>query len=236
MKKIYISAGHSNKAGRDRGAAGNGFIEGVEMCELREIIAEELKILGSDVVVDKDDSILSDTIRDFKSTEIDILIDLHMNAATPKATGVETLVPDPPTKDERVLAEKISQVTSEILGIPLRGIKGVKTEADSQHKRLGFMRLLGTTVLLETCFISNANDMKSYRKNRFKLGKALAKVLFEATQKTSTIINKDSKFYTVVSGDTLSKIAVKNNTTVTKIKKENNLNSDLIKIGQKLKI
>jgi len=42
--------------------------------------------------------------------------------------------------------------------------------------------------------------------------------------------------YTVVSGDTLSKIAIKNRTTVTKIKKDNSLNSDLIQIGQKLKI
>lgn len=42
--------------------------------------------------------------------------------------------------------------------------------------------------------------------------------------------------YTVVSGDSLSKIAIKNNTTILKIKKENSLNSDLITVGQKLKL
>lgn len=45
-----------------------------------------------------------------------------------------------------------------------------------------------------------------------------------------------SKTYTVAKGDTLSKIAEKNKTTVNKIKKDNNLQSDLIVIGQKLKI
>lgn len=42
--------------------------------------------------------------------------------------------------------------------------------------------------------------------------------------------------YTVKSGDTLSEIAVKYNTSVAQIKKDNGLSSDLIKIGQVLKI
>jgi len=235
MKRIFLSAGHANTKGRDNGAAGNGFIEGVEMAELRQIIAKELEVIGAEVITDKDDSILADTLKEFKpkTTENDIAIDFHLNSATPKATGVETLVPDPPTALERKLAENISQTVSNILGIPLRGVKGVKTEGESQHKRLGFMRLAGTTVLLEVCFISNPNDIKSYREKRFELGKALAKVLFESA-KDSTV--QTQKIYTVVAGDTISKIAIKNNTTILKIKKDNSLNSDLITIGQKLKL
>ncbi|ADU32435.1 LysM peptidoglycan-binding domain-containing protein [Evansella cellulosilytica] len=42
--------------------------------------------------------------------------------------------------------------------------------------------------------------------------------------------------YTVVSGDSLSVIAKRFNTTVTAIKQENNLSSDIIRIGQSLKI
>lgn len=54
------------------------------------------------------------------------------------------------------------------------------------------------------------------------------------TVKTPTKITT-FKFYNVVSGDSLSKIAIKLNTTITKLKKDNSLNSDLIQIGQKLK-
>lgn len=45
-----------------------------------------------------------------------------------------------------------------------------------------------------------------------------------------------SKKYTVKSGDTLSKIAEKNHTTVARIKSTNGLRSDMIKVGQVLKI
>jgi LysM repeat protein len=42
--------------------------------------------------------------------------------------------------------------------------------------------------------------------------------------------------YTVKSGDSLTKIAKAHGTTVKAIKAENNLNTDHIKVGQKLKI
>ena len=43
-------------------------------------------------------------------------------------------------------------------------------------------------------------------------------------------------YYTVKSGDTLSRIAVKYHTTVANIKKWNSLRSDMIRPGQKLKV
>lgn len=47
---------------------------------------------------------------------------------------------------------------------------------------------------------------------------------------------KKSKTYTVKSGDTLSRISQKYKVTVTALKRKNNLKSDLIRVGQKLKI
>jgi LysM repeat protein len=44
------------------------------------------------------------------------------------------------------------------------------------------------------------------------------------------------KVYTVKKGDTLSEIAQKHKTTVSKLKKLNNLKSDKLQIGQKLKL
>lgn len=47
---------------------------------------------------------------------------------------------------------------------------------------------------------------------------------------------KKSKTYTVKSGDTLSRISQKYKVTVAALKRKNNLKSDVIRVGQKLKI
>ena len=47
---------------------------------------------------------------------------------------------------------------------------------------------------------------------------------------------QENKYYTVQAGDTLTKIAGSNKTTVEKLKQKNQLTSDTIQIGQKLKI
>ena len=231
MRTIYVSAGHSNKVGKDRGASGNGFIEGELTVEQRDLIVKELKKLGAKIVVDDNDSILAQTIAFFKNktTKDCILVDLHWNAATPQATGTEVLVPATPTKFETDLATDLSKVIANTLGIKNRG---VKTELQSARKSLGWMRLTGENVLIETCFISNKNDMESYQKNKEELAKRIAIVLFEYANRGAN----SEKFYTVKAGDTLSKIAKENKTTVEKIQKDNNLKSTVIQINQKLKL
>ena len=224
MKTVYLSSGHSDRYPRDRGSAGNGYIEGELTVEQRNLISKYLKKLGVNVSVDADDSILADTIRFFKNktSKDSIVVDLHWNAATPQATGTEVLIPENPTKTEINIATDIAKTISETLGIKNRG---VKTEAQSHHGRLGFMRLTGENILIETCFISNKSDMESYQKNKEVLAEKIANILANYAFD-----------YIVKAGDTLSKIAKEKNTTVEKIKKENNLTSDLIQVGQKLKI
>ncbi len=58
----------------------------------------------------------------------------------------------------------------------------------------------------------------------------------KTTQSAGTSAAKTTKTYKVKQGDTLSGIAKKYGTTVTKIKSKNGLKSDMIKIGQTLKI
>jgi N-acetylmuramoyl-L-alanine amidase len=230
MRSIYISAGHSNKKGRDRGAVGNGYIEGDLTAEFRNLLFKELSKLGNTPIVDGDNTILSETLTKFRNmtSSNSIVLDIHWNAATPKATGTETLIPTEYTKFEYNLAKDLSNTVSNVLGIPIRGVNGVKKESESHHGRLGWMRLNGENVLMEVCFITNEDDMKSYQKNKQKLVKNIAKVLFEYSQ--------ENNVYKVVKGDTLSKIAKNNNTTVDKLKKDNKLTSDLIKIGQIIKL
>lgn len=240
MRKIYLSAGHSNKIGKNRlgrtidnGASANGYVEGVLTAELRGLIADELHKLGVKPIMDKDDSIFTQTINYFKNL-VDskaIVIEIHWNSATPQAKGTETLIPEKYTEFEWKLAEALSDVVSNTLDIPLRGKNGVKTEIESFHKRLAWMRLNGENVLMEICFISNKSEMEKYQKNKKTLAKKIALVLYKFSKEDSI-----SNTYLVKSGDTLSKIAKNKNTTVEKLKKDNNLKSDLIKVGQKLKV
>jgi N-acetylmuramoyl-L-alanine amidase len=230
MRTIFISAGHSNVLGKDRGASGNGFIEGILTVEQRNLIVKELKKLGAKVIIDDNDSILSQTMAFFrnKTTKNCILVDLHWNASSPQATGTEVLVPASPTKFENDLATDLSKTISTILNIKNRG---VKTELQSARKSLGWMRLTGENILIETCFISNKKDMDSYQKNKEELAKQIASILFNYSNEINS-----QKIYIVKAGDSLLEIARKNNTTVSKIQKDNNLSSSNIKINQKLKI
>jgi N-acetylmuramoyl-L-alanine amidase len=67
MRKIFISAGHSNKPGKDQGAAGNGFIEGHLSVELRNLLISELKSLGITPVGDVDSNVLKESLTFFRS-------------------------------------------------------------------------------------------------------------------------------------------------------------------------
>lgn len=232
MRKIYISAGHSNKVGRDRGASGNGFIEGELTAEFRKLLVKELNLLGVKPITDADDTIFSQTIKYFRNL-VDskaIVLDIHWNSATPQAKGTETLVPGKPSPFEVELAEELSKTVGETLDIPLRGKKGVKTELESHHKKLAWMSLTGENVLMEVCFISNKREMQSYQNKKEELAKNIAKVLFKFANDVK------SNSYIVKKGDSLSKIAKENKTTVEKIKKDNSLKTDTIQIGQQIKL
>lgn len=54
--------------------------------------------------------------------------------------------------------------------------------------------------------------------------------------RTTTVTVGPHREYTVVSGDTLSIIAVAFNTTVSKIKEMNGMRNDILRVGQKIKV
>jgi N-acetylmuramoyl-L-alanine amidase len=183
MAKIYLSAGHSVK---QPGASGNGYKEHELAIELRQLIATELELLGNKPILDSNDNALSHSIAFFKNLvgANSIVVDIHWNAsASITATGTETLIPKEYNIFEYELACELSRIISFVLNIPKRGTDGVKTEADSHHGRLGWMRLNGNNILLEVCFISNESDMKSYQKNKGVLAKAIATILNDYSKK-----------------------------------------------------
>ena len=66
--------------------------------------------------------------------------------------------------------------------------------------------------------------------------KSVAKASATTKKITTKTTSTNTKSYTVVSGDALSKIAIKYNTTVENLKSWNNIKTDLIYVGQKMKV
>lgn len=94
------------------------------------------------------------------------------------------------------------------------------------------------SLLVEYGFIDNAADQKKLQNNLEDYVEGVVKAIadYGGYKYTPPGSNTTEYVYTVVRGDTLSQIASKFNTTVEAIKRLNNLTSDLLQIGQKLKI
>ncbi len=78
--------------------------------------------------------------------------------------------------------------------------------------------------------VDNLKKLNNLSSNLLSIGQKL--IISDETIET----NEDYILYTVKSGDNLYQIAIKYNTTVDEIKKLNNLSSNLLSIGQSLKI
>lgn len=172
-RKIFLSAGHG---GRDSGAVGNGYIERDLTIDLRNHIARELKALGVVPSMDDDRNALSQTLSWLrgKVSDKDILLDLHWNAASnPEAKGSEVIIPDVASPFEKELAKSLLNIFTD-LGFKDRG---VKPEALTARKKLGWMRPAAENILIEVCFITNLTDMKLYEANKQNIAKRIASVL-----------------------------------------------------------
>lgn len=172
VRNAFLSAGHSTNPSRDRGASGNGFIEGVEAAKVVNRVAQICRQkYGLKITVDAGDTILRDIINLWNraTTSNCILIEWHFNAAGPNVRGTETFVDDNANDAECKIAYALSHVAHIELKTPKRGLfkgySGVRPERESARKSLGWMRLTGHNALPEIEFISNAQGMKSYEDN-----------------------------------------------------------------------
>lgn len=168
-KTLLISAGHTNVVGKDRGAAGNGLIEGIEGVRIRDRVAEILRAKGFSVREDGGDGInepLSKALKLIPGTAL--AVEIHFNAGPPTATGVEVLSMPGRKTQSQFIADGINRA----LSLPLRGDKGWKADTSGQHSRLAFCRSGG--LIAEVCFISSKGDTDSYKANFETLCKGLA--------------------------------------------------------------
>jgi N-acetylmuramoyl-L-alanine amidase len=170
---LFLTAGHHRK---DAGATYHGRKEADETIRLRNAITTLLKAKGVVVWNDADDWDLSRTIHEIRklSQPDDIICDLHFNAGSSAATGCEVYIPENADTAEQTLARQLAATIASTLLIRNRGIK---SESNSRHKRLGIMRPTGKNLLIEVCFISNHYDMVQYDTFFQLLAENIAKVL-----------------------------------------------------------
>lgn len=97
------------------------------------------------------------------------------------------------------------------------------------------------SVLIEYGFIDNPNDLAKLQNNLDDYAEGVVKAIANYTNTPYTRPginngNTNEGYYTVLKGDTLWSIANKNNISVEELKQLNNLTSNIISIGQKLKV
>jgi N-acetylmuramoyl-L-alanine amidase len=175
IKEIYLIAGHSNG---DPGAIGVKKTKEADLTkELRDLVAQRLKLKNVPVVTDDDRLSLSQVLSSIKSTEQDIVCDIHFNASeNPKANGVEVLIPGRHTTKERTGALRILTGITAATGLRSRG---VITELQSHRGSLGVMRESGSNFLIEVCFISNQNDFEVYHQKKTAVADSIADSLLQ---------------------------------------------------------
>lgn len=168
-RSLFISAGHSET---DPGAHGNGLHEADVVLELRDALCHELGQRGLVFTRDGErgeNMPLRDAWR--MASAHDVAVELHLNAATPAATGVETLS----ASEHYPLGNRLCSAVSDTLGIDNRG---AKREDSGQHSRLAFVSD-GGGLILELFFVTNANDVQAYHDDQRAVVQALASVLIE---------------------------------------------------------
>lgn len=181
IRKVFISAGHSNVPGKDMGADGlDGLKEGDLTARLRTAVVNELRLLGQNALVDPDSYVTKDTVAVINSKLgiRDVAIDIHFNAfSVESAKGTEVLVPFKSTEYERKLAKSLCDNISACLATKNRG---VKTEADSARKHLMFMTPNCENILIEVCFITNKADVLMYLTKKDMVAKVIAKCIYDS--------------------------------------------------------
>ena len=174
-KIVAICAGHNSQ--KDSGAvAKDGTTEEELVVNVRNAVASYFhKHKDVHVRVDgygKTNLSLTEAVKLIKGS--DVAIEWHLNASENKtAGGTETIS----LQKDKHLSQKISKAISEVLGTKLRGDKGHISQEQSARGKLAFVSNGG--IIIETCFISNSNELKAYEEKYWLVAKAVYHVLCE---------------------------------------------------------
>ncbi|MCP1996662.1 N-acetylmuramoyl-L-alanine amidase [Flavobacterium sp. HSC-61S13] len=155
----FPSAGHHLS---DPGAVANGYTEFDIMNRFRNKLILYLSKKGHKYITDENSETNTQYQSRIKPIKGDVIIDMHLNAGGPTATGCEVFISNTAGMESKTLAKELVDQLSKSMGITNRG---VKTESQSARGKIGVLNKAGTAVLIEFCFITNMTDLKAFFSN-----------------------------------------------------------------------
>ena len=237
VRKVIIDPGHG---GTDSGATGNNLLEKDYNLLISKYMYDRFKELGVPVAITRDsDTTLSPTDRvntilnKFGNSSDVILISNHVNSGGGEGAEVIYALRNRDTLAKRIL-ENIGAAGQETRKYYQRRLPS-DTSKDYYfiHRNTGNLEPL----IVEYGFIDDTKDVEFLKENYKELAEAVISAVANYigvpyTPPEDLITNT----YVVQKGDTLYSIANKLGTTVSELKKENNLTSNTLQIGEVLRV
>ena len=237
VRKVIIDPGHG---GTDSGATGNNLLEKDYNLLISKYMYDRFKELGVPVAITREsDTTLSPTDRvntilnKFGNSSDVILISNHVNSGGGEGAEVIYALRNRDTLAKRIL-ENIGAAGQETRKYYQRRLPS-DTSKDYYfiHRNTGNLEPL----IVEYGFIDNTKDVEFLKENYKELAEAvIAAVANYIGVPYTPPEGITTNTYVVQKGDSLYSIANKLGTTVSELKKENNLTTNTLQIGEVLRI
>lgn len=232
---IVIDSGHG---GSDFGASGNGINEKDYTLLISKYMKDRFDELGipSKLTRDTDETLtpterVNRILNAYGNNGDVIVISNHLNAGG--GEGAEVIYA---LRNNDTLSKSILEGLGEA-GMPIRKVYQRRLPSDPNKDYYFIHRNTGITepIIIEYGFIDNKNDVNKIKNNYKKYVEAVIKKVseYKGYEYKEPRIKEE---YIVQKGDTLWNISKKLGITVDEIKRLNNLNSNLLYIGQILKV
>ncbi|MEA5534941.1 N-acetylmuramoyl-L-alanine amidase [Crocosphaera sp. XPORK-15E] len=179
MNRIFISAGHS--LGDPGASTAIGTTESQEMMKTRQLIIDELKAKNYQENVDffsvPDTYSLGQTIQwiNQRAKPGDVALEIHGNAANGNAKGTECFYIFGNAQRKENAKLLLKALLDEVPKLKTHGgDNGAKPDTESHPGSLAFCRQVSIpSLLLELCFVDNAQDMDLLRDNRKRFAQGI---------------------------------------------------------------